>query len=476
MLENILVFINSRLFGPGLTLTVLVCGIYLLFRLKPFVLLHPLKTLAAFKGNSEGGMPPAKAMCVALAGTLGVGNIAGVASAIAVGGSGSIFWMWVSTIAAMPIKYAEIVVAMKHRRRDSTGAYHGGAHYYIGDLKESIPSLKKPVKILSSVFALLCLATSLTMGCAVQSNAVSSSLSSFGISPIICGILLSAAVFAVISGGLKRIADISVKLIPAMSAIYIAMAIYVILSDVISNAASSGISFWSASAVSFNRLFSEIFSSAFNAKAAGGGIVGFLSSNAVRIGVTRGIVSNEAGCGTAPMAHAGADNNSPAAQGIWGIFEVFADTAVICTLTAFTVLISQKHGVEPTSDGMSTAINAFGVFIPHSEYILAAAIIIFAFCTSVCWFYYGRESLNFLSNKKGFLKIYTIIYTAAVFVGTIAPTGAVWSFNDLAVSAMTTLNITAVMLYIKEISHQTNIYFKKAGKKKKYVEKVRIVW
>ncbi len=440
MLYSLLEFVNSYLFGPGLCAAVFICGIYLLIKLRPFFLTKPHKMIDALRSGGTGEASPVRAMIVALAGTLGVGNIAGVASAIAIGGAGAIFWMWISALAALPIKYAEIVLAVKHRRRDPLGRYHGGAYFYIADHSG------KYAKLFAALFAILCIAASFAMGCAVQANAIAVSLkNTFAVDPIVCGIILGAATLAVVSGGLSRISSLTIKLIPLMSGIYIAMAAYIIFT----NTSLIG------------DITREIVSSAISADAVRGGIIGFLTSRALRIGVTRGIVSNEAGCGTAPIAHAGADVRSPAAQGVWGMFEVFIDTIVICSLTAYVVLIAEHHGIALVSDGMTAASHALGAFLPFADRLLCAAVLIFAFCTIVCWFYYGTESLAYLTSNRLARRVYIFLYSLCAVLGCITSDGIVWSLSDLTISAMTAVNIVAVMLGIREIKHETDNYFYK---------------
>lgn len=440
MINTLIDLANTYVFGPGLCIAVFFCGIYLLFRLKPFFITHPKKTLSALKSSTHDGISPLRAMILALAGTLGVGNIAGVASAIAIGGAGAVFWMLVSALAATPIKYAEIVLAVCHRRRDKVGKPHGGAYFYIEEYGT------RTAKFIAGFFAVLCLMASLTMGCAVQSNAISVSVEgALGLPPIMCGIIVGVLILTVASGGLSRISLLTEKLIPLISGAYIIMSLYVIFS----NASLLG------------EITVDIVSGAFSPDALGGGIIGFLTSRALRIGVTRGIVSNEAGCGTAPIAHASAEVKFPAAQGIWGMCEVTVDTIVICTLTAFVVLIAEKHGVALSMDGMAGAAEAFGRFIPFSDLILCAFVAVFAFCTIVCWFYYGTESLSYLTKSRPAGKIYLVLYSLCAFLGCVSQSTTVWSLSDLTISAMCSVNLVAVMLACREVKDETDKYFGK---------------
>lgn len=427
-------FINKYIFGPGLCISVFGCGIFLLFYLRFFFIAHPRKVFSALRKANVNGMSPAKAMCVALAGTLGVGNIAGVASAITVGGPGAVFWMLVSSVAALPLKYSEVVLAMLHRRKDRDGKPHGGAFFYISDRGTRLSS------VFAAFFAVLCLITALTMGSAIQSNAISvCAREAFGTSPVAVGAVLAVTVLLVASGGLSRISFFTSRLIPLMSGIYIAMSLFIILTNL----------------TMLPDIFADILDSAFDRSSAVGGVLGFITSKALRVGVTRGTVSNEAGCGTAPIAHAGADSSSPAAQGIWGMAEVFIDTVIICTLTALTVLIAERHGVTLTNDGMADAVSSYARFIPFARLILAAAVFVFAFCTVICWFHYGSESLSFLTGKQSSCPIFLVLYSLCTFLGALAPSEGIWSLCDASISLMTAVNITALMLSAGVVKAET---------------------
>ena len=439
MLASFLDFVNSYIFGPGLCVTVFFGGIFLFFYLRPFFITKPKKLLHALKsGGSDSGVSPIRAMIVALAGTLGVGNIAGVTSAITIGGAGAVFWMLASAVAALPLKYAEIVLAVRHRRRDSAGALHGGAYFYIADRETRLS------KITASIFAFLCVGASLAMGCAVQSSAIAVSMQdTLAVPPLACGLIVGLLTFFVASGGLSRIALLTEKLIPVMSGIYIIMSLYIICTNF----------------SLLGDIVRDIVIKAFDVQAMGGGVIGFITSRALRIGVTRGIVSNEAGCGTAPIAHASAEVSAPAAQGVFGILEVFIDTIVLCTLTAFVVLIAERHGIQFVSDGMLGASNAFSHFIPFAKTALCISVAVFAFCTIVCWFYYGIESLHYIAPSKRARTIYLLVYSLCAVGGAVTSNSIVWSLSDLAISAMTAVNLTAVLLMIREVKKDTDEYF-----------------
>lgn len=439
-MEKVIDFLNSYIFGPGLCVTLFACGIFLLFYLRFFFIRHPRKIVKALKTVPSSGISPLKAMLVALAGTLGVGNIAGVASAISVGGSGSLFWMLIGSIAAVPVKYAEIVLARRHRQMAADGKYHGGAFYYIRSLGGKFPA------VLAVIFALMCVTASLSMGCTLQANALATSVNkAFSLPGAVVGLVLAVLTFLVASGGLERISFVTSKLIPLMSAAYILMSLYVIFANL----------------PLMGEISREVLAAAFTPQSVGGGIVGIITSRAMRMGVTRGIVSNEAGCGTAPIAHCEAEVKYPAVQGVWGIVEVIIDTPVMCTLTALVVLISEKYGISLTGDGMSIAVDSFGRFIPFSEYIICAAITVFAFCTIICWFFYGSESLRYL-NKKASSRLksaYLVIYSLCTFLGAVGGSDFLWGLSDLTISCMTALNILILLICRKEIKRETDVYF-----------------
>lgn len=421
--------LNSVIFGPGLSLTVLLCGAALMFKLKS-VFYFPKKIRSLEK--SRGDMPPAKAMCMALGGTLGVGNIAGVASALYIGGSGAIFWMWISAFFAMFIKYAETVLALKHRRYD--GEKHGGAYYYMCD------SGHKKSAIL---FSVLCIVSSLGIGSSVQSNSAAVCLEKvFGIDRWLSGIILGMFVFFTVSGGLSRIVDTVSAAVPILAIIYGLVSLYIIFSNI----------------ELMPNIMKDIFSSALGKDAFGGGIFAFLTSRTLTVGVTRGIVSNEAGCGTAPIAHSTSDSAEPAVQGLFGMLEVFIDTVVLCSLTAFAVLIAKERGVTLQSDGMECVLSAFGRFLPFSDIFISVSVTLFAIATMLCWFYYGSESIGYLFKKR--VKIYVPIYCFAVFIGAVMSESRLWGFSDFSISFMTVINIFEVMRSSIEIKRETDRYFK----------------
>ena len=404
---------------------IFIFGGYFLFKTKIFSVRHWRLFLKSLTFKGEGEDSPLKSLGVALAGTLGVGNIVGVVGAVSLGGAGALFWLWVSSFFSMMLKYAETVLAMKQRKKDEMGM-HGGGMYYITP------------KSLSVFFTLLCLVCSFLLGGAIQSDAVYECVNTvFGIDGNIICAIMAVLCFAVIYGGKKGIFNFASRLVPFMSILYILMCFAVI-------------------ACGYQRIpevFLQIFKSAFNVKAvAGGGLFA-----AVKYGVMRGLISNEAGCGTAPIAHSASDNPSPAAQGCLGIAEVFIDTVVLCTLTGLTVLL------YPTKkEGMGAVLHALGsVFGDLSSYLLTLCIILFAFATQICWAYYGHECIYYLFKGSRVAEfIYKVIFSLSVFALRFAGGNILWYSADLIIALMALINMTAVFKNRGEIIKETRMLFK----------------
>lgn len=386
-----------------------ICGFVLLIHLRGFPFTSPLKVLRGLKNGNI--LSSFKAMTLALAGTLGVGNIVGVATAIHMGGAGAVFWMLVSALVAMVIKYAEIYLAILYRRNG-----RGGAAYYIRD------GLKKT--LLAAIFSVLCITASFTVGNMIQVNAVALSFESeFGLDPLVTGVMIAGLSFLVIYKGVESISAFTLRMIPLLSVGFIIVSLWVIIAN--RNILPS--------------VINQIFTDAFRTESAAGGIVGFLLSDTLRYGVMRGIGSNEAGCGTAPTAHATADTDRPEKQALWGIFEVFVDTVLLCTLTALVILI-YPHNISEY-DGMVLAIKSYeGYFGEAAGYILAIAIFFFALSTVICWSYYAVESVHYFTKKQIYKKAYIVVYCIFCIVGAVSSLGAVWELSDVTIALMTVIN------------------------------------
>ncbi|MBE6685832.1 MAG: alanine:cation symporter family protein [Ruminococcaceae bacterium] len=417
--------LNEFILSPAVYAVLFICALVIFLRIRGSGLLSPVKIVKGIAESGGGIRSSFRALTVALAGTLGVGNIVGVATAIHMGGAGAVFWMLLSAFVAMIIKYAEIVLALKFRVKDVRG-YHGGAAYYI--------SMGLGKRGLALFFSLLCIIASFTLGNMIQVNAVSQAAESrIGIPPLVTGAVIALLSYTVIYKGIKGIADITMKLIPILSVSFVLLSLCVIIANV----------------KVIPDIFSRIIEDAFKRDCAFGGIMGFLLMRSLRYGVVRGIGSNEAGCGTAPTAHATAESVTPEAQGYWGLIEVFVDTVVICTLTALVILIYPEN--IPSKDGMVLAISSFEAFYGEAAgYLLTAAIFFFAFSTVISWSYYAVESIRFITKKDICIKIYITVYCLTCILGAVMRLEAVWELSDMTVSLMTIINCSCVILLSKK--------------------------
>lgn len=432
--------ISWILTGGAVPFLLVLCGVLFLVYLKGQPLVSPRRMLRSMtQPQGSGGVSPFRAVTLALAGTLGVGNIVGVANAIWVGGAGALFWMWISALVAMLLKYAEIVLAVRHRRSGRNG-FFGGAIYYIRDFFTS-RRMAKLGAVVSSVFAGLMILDALSMGCVIQVNAVCSAFEGvFNLPTWICGIVLLLLAVPVIFRGAKGTSALTEYLIPILSGGYILLsgAVLILKSDALGPALAS------------------VFRDAFRPASAAGGVLGFLTSRALRVGTMRGLLSNEAGCGTAPTAHACADTNSPAAQGIWGIFEVFVDTILLCTATALVILVSYPDVEMFGDNAVMMTIRAYsGVLGKWSEYFFCTAVFCFGYATVVCWANYGTESVQALTDKKGWRYGYLALFSLCIPVGSMMAPGAVWTVSDFAITALTTLNLLMLFAMRREVKEET---------------------
>lgn len=424
--------INEYVTAPLVPAVLIICGIYITVRLRVLyitklrVILRVLLTR-----KSTHGISPFRTVTVALAGTLGVGNILGVASAITSGGPGAIFWMWVGALVSMMIKYCEVVLAVKYRQ-GKAGSYFGGAMYYIRDRRVAL------------LFAVLCVCASLTLGNLMQIRAISETFyNTFHVSKIICGALTAIIVFFIICRGFRQLSSVTMALIPFACIAYILLSLYVIIENI----------------CLIPSVLAGIFKSAFTFKAGVGGALGCTVVQAFRYGVSRGLITNEAGCGTAPMAHAESDTDSPVEQGFWGIFEVFADTLILCTASALVILIS--YGRLAHLEGMELVIASYSVSLGGmSGYVMSAFVLIFAISTIVGWAHYGKMSIAYLSGNKKTQKLYVLLYSFCCFLGVFISSDTVWSLTDTVIGAMTLINTFCIMSRFREVKELTDSYFR----------------
>ncbi len=430
--------VNKYLLGVAVPLALVAFGIYFGFSLGWFHLLHPIRTVRlAFR---DGGKKAFSSLTLALAGTLGVGNLVGVAAAIAGGGCGAVFWMWISALFAMILKYAEIVLAMRHKRFDKEGRERGAAMYYIYD-GLAARGYKAFGGFLAAVFACLLTLNALTMGSLIQSEAACDALFlSFSVpKPVTSAVLGGVALWVMLCGS-DKIMKITEKTVPPMTlcVLILSIAVLVIRVGEIPSA------------------FSRIMGEAFDFRAAAGGIFGFLLSDALRLGTMRGLISNEAGCGTSPTAHAESDTKSPAAQGVFGIFEVFVDTILLCTVTALVIIVSGVP-LEGTSFMEITVSSYSAVLGEWSSYLMSAAVLCFGFATVICWSHYGVAGVSYLSEKPTVKRIFCVVYALSVFLGGVSVSGLSWQIADLAIGMMTVINLFALFLMRKEIKEETRL-------------------
>ncbi|MBE6633087.1 MAG: sodium:alanine symporter family protein [Ruminococcaceae bacterium] len=439
-MTNVLQFL---LLGGATPILLLLCGVFLLIYLKGAPFRHPRKMLKALARPSAEGISPFRTVTLALAGTLGVGNIVGVANALSVGGAGAILWMWVSALAAMLLKYAEILLAVRHRHPSGAG-WRGGAIYYI---REGLEHRGHPraAALASAIFACLLLLNAFSMGCIIQTHAVTSALEgTLGIKPLLCGFFLLIAAIPVIGRGASGISALTEYLVPIMAAGYLILSVAVLL----------------LRAEQLPQALGAIFRDALHPTSAAGGVLGFLTSRALRTGTMRGLLSNEGGCGTAPTAHAAANTDSPAAQGVWGIVEVFVDTILLCTLTALVILVSPIYPAALEGDAVMLTVGAFtSVLGKWSGIFLGAAIFCFGYATVICWAGYGTETLTAVGRGKTCQRLFLLAFLLSIPLGgTIAP-NLIWQLSDLAIAALTTVNLAAILLMRREIRRETFTFF-----------------
>ena len=394
------------------------------------------------KKKNKTKITPFEAVSAALAGTMGVGNIAGVATAITAGGAGAIFWMWISAFFCMIIKYIEVILSQLYKHKKN-GGFVGGPMYYISTGLKS--------RGLAVIFSSFCIISSFGIGNMSQANTIAKSFeSTFNIPGIITGIFVAVITAAIIVGGVKRIVSFTSKFIPLMSVIYMLASIIVIIFN----------------AHNLPESIKAIFADAFAVKQAGAGILGFVTSRAIRFGISRGIFSNEAGLGSAPIAHAVSSPDSPVQQGMWGIFEVFFDTIVVCTLTALAILTSNVYKTAGL-DGINLTNAAFeSVFGSISGIFLSVSIIFFATATLVSWSFYGECCIAYLfenarENIINLCKnIYKLIFIGLIIVGSVINIETVWSLSDIFNALMALPNIAAVIVLSPKVYRETKEYLK----------------
>ena len=379
---------------------------FIIYRRFGFILKNTFGKIFDKTEVNEGSVTPFQAVSTALAATVGTGNIAGVATAISLGGPGAVFWMWLAAIIGMTTKFAEVTLSVATREKNQKGEWVGGPMYY---LKNGLHS-----KLLSKLFALLATLAPFGIGAMVQANSVSDAVNaSFGVPVWITGLVVAVLVGLVIIGGIKRIGQFAEKVVPIMSVAYILGSIIILMLERSQILPALG----------------AIFTDAFTGTAAAGGFAGSTVSMAVRWGVARGVFTNEAGLGSAPIAHAASHIDHPVRQGLWGAFEVFVDTILICTITALVILTSGLW-TDSALNGAALTTAAFESGFSGGGYIVSIGLTLFAFTTIVGWSYYGEKSLEFLAGSTKFTIPYRIIYIGLAFVGSVGGLATVWDIAD----------------------------------------------
>lgn len=450
--------INGFVWGPVMLALLVGTGVFLTIRTRwiqvrkfGYIMKNTVGSLFKKSDKDHGNnLAPFKAVSMALAGTVGTGNIAGVTGAIFVGGPGAAFWMWVSAFFGMCTKYSEIALAVKYRTKNENGVYKGGPMYYIEN------GIGKNFKWLAVIFALLGGFASFGIGNISQSNEIAGAVTDiFGISPLITGIVLAVIVAVVIIGGVKRIGDVCSYLVPFMSIFYILVGIIVIIVKITDIPAA----------------FATILRSAFSFEAMGGGIFGYAIMLAIRQGFARGVFSNEAGLGSAPMAHAASSTEEPVEQAMWGVFEVFVDTIVICSITALTVVLS---GIELGSDALSTytsngaaAAAAFNIILPGSigGTLVHIGLLLFALSTILSWSYYGVSCFDYLSHNNKIVElIYKIVFVVVCVIGATGSGQLMWDISDTLNGMMAIPNLIALLALNGVVAKLTRDYFFKGEK------------
>lgn len=463
--------LNDFIWGPVMLALFLLVGLMFTIRTKVFQLSHIREWLdvtflqifrkdnKVLRTNDKHSISQFQSLCTALAATIGVGNISGVAVALALGGPGAIFWMWLSAFLGMMTNYAENTLGIKYRYKNEKGSWIGGAMIYI----------EKGLgwKWLAVIFSVFCACASFGIGNMSQGNEIANGLkNSFGIPSWITAVVLMILAGLVIIGGIKRIASVAEKIVPFMAITYILGSLIVIGVNI----------------TSLPGAFASIFQNAFNFSSMGGGVAGFTVMVAMRRGISRGVFSNEAGLGSSVMVHSASDVKEPVIQGMWGIFEVFADTLIVCTMTALTILTSgvydyQEYAAyvgmdlpEHLKSGVALTSAAFeSVFGSLGGKFISIAVMLFAFTTILGWSYYGERAIEYLFGLKA-LPVYKVIFIAIIFVGCNASLKLVVDISDTFNGFMALPNLIAVTLLSGQVVKMTKDYIDRVKSGKETIE------
>ena len=446
--------INGFAWGPIMLALLIGTGVYLTCRTGciqvrwfGYIMKNTIGSLFTKKDESTGkNLSAFQAVCTAMAGTVGTGNIAGVTGAIFVGGPGAVFWMWVSAFFGMCTKYSEIVLAMKYRETDANGVHKGGPMYYIEH------GLGKNWKPLAIVFAILGGLTSFGIGNIAQTSEIAGAMNDLlGLPNIVTGVALAILIAVVVFGGVQRIGQVTSYMVPFMSIFYVLAGIAVII-------------------LRFDQVpaaFVTIFKGAFGVDAVAGGVAGYAIMTAMRQGFARGVFSNEAGMGSAPIAHAATNTEEPAQQAIWGVFEVFFDTIIICSITGLTVVLSGIYSIDGglanfSSKGAAAAA-AFNSVLPGTlgGTIIQISLIFFALTTILSWSYYGERCWGYLTQSKAFITVYKTAFVLITIVASVGSGTLMWDISDTLNGLMAIPNLIALLLLSNVVITVTKDYFGK---------------
>ena len=391
--------------------------------------------LGGFKGQGDGDIPPFRALMTSLSATIGTGNIAGVATAMTLGGPGALFWMWLTALFGMAMKYAEAVLAVRYREQDDLGGFSGGPMYYIRN------GLGPRFAILSGAFALFGAMAGFGLANTVQSNSVAQVLGDqFEVHWLTTGLVLMVIVGAVILGGIRRIAATASAVVPVMAIAYVAMSALVIGLNIDQVPEALG----------------TIIDSAFNGASAAGGFAGASVWAAIRFGVARGIFSNEAGLGSAPIAHAAARTNEPVEQGLIAMLGTFIDTLVVCTMTGLVIMLTGV--LESGISGASLTASAFGSAIPGGELVVTLGVVLFATTTMIGWSFYGERCVVYLFGTRGIMP-FRVLWVLAIPLGAATDLGLIWLIADTLNAFMAIPNLIALLLLSPVVFTLSKSYF-----------------
>ncbi|HDZ56192.1 MAG TPA: sodium:alanine symporter family protein [Pseudomonas xinjiangensis] len=436
--------INGVVWGPAMLALLAGTGIYLTLGLK---LIPQRKLFYGFsmlwrgrkKTTDEGDISPFNALMTALSATVGTGNIAGVATAIFFGGPGALFWMWLIAVVGMATKFCEAALAVHYREKDARGNHVGGPMYYI---RNGLGAKWKWLGVLFAIFGML---AGFGIGNTIQSNSVADALqSTFGIQPLVTGIVIAVLVALVLIGGIKRIGEVAGKLVPIMALFYVGGGVIILIMHASEVPDALGL----------------IFYHAFNPAAAAGGFAGATIWAAMRFGIARGVFSNEAGLGSAPIAHAAAQTNNPVRQGTIAMLGTFIDTIIICSITGLVIMVTGAW--QSGENGASLSALAFNEGLPGGwgQYIVSIGLAIFAFTTIIGWSFYGEKCTQFLFGERSNIP-FRVLWVLAIPLGTlpIIDLGTIWLVADTLNAMMAIPNLIALLLLSPVVFKLTKDYF-----------------